>query len=209
MAISLEQRISDLEARVDRLESPADKFYLPEPGPFRFSSRSATNMQGVHPNLVACAFYALRTCDVDFGIPTTGGVRSAEMQRELVQKGASRTMNSRHRYGLALDIYAYVGGKASWAPEHVMLVHEAIMHAADALELPAASINGRMVRLRWGGDWDMDGVTEYGEGDLVHHEIPREVLLNDAAHVAAPRVKEFLTHVGYYTQGNERLPIRR
>lgn len=184
------------------------KLYLPKPGPYRFSPRSVLNMQGVHPNLVACAFYALRTSPLDFGIPDTGGVRTEATQRRLVESGASQTMNSRHRYGLALDFFAYVDGHASWAPEHVIPIHDAFMAAAHALDLPGAAVNERFVRLRWGGDWDMDGVREYRENDLVHHEIPRQVVGNDDPHVTAPLVSEFLTHIGYYIDGKIRLPIK-
>lgn len=198
MTLSLEQRVAILEKQVAELHG---NDWFPPPGPHHFSTGSLVNMRGVHPNLVACAFYALRTCPYDFGIPDTGGVRSRQTQQELVDAGASRTMNSRHRYGLALDFYAYVGGKASWAPEHVMPIHDAFMGAASALHLPGVSIGGRVVRLRWGGDWDMDGVREYRENDLVHHEIPAAVVGNTDPHVYAPRVKAFLTNIGMVDGG--------
>lgn len=151
-------------------------------GPFRLSERSLSRLDGVHPDLLAVAHYAIRTSPYDFGIPETGGVRDEETQRRLVADGKSKTMRSRHRTGHAFDFYAFVSGAASWKTEHVLAVHDAIVSAARALDVP----------LRWGGDWDMDGVPrERGENDLVHHELPRAVY-GDDAHSRSEKAARFL-----------------
>src|SRR5699024_3616070 len=79
---------------------------------FRFSHRSEKNLEGVKPQLVAVVRRALELTEVDFGI--TEGLRSRYRQKQLVAAGKSRTMNSRHLTGDAVDVVAYVGSKVSW-----------------------------------------------------------------------------------------------
>ena len=56
--------------------------------------------------------------EVDFGVIC--GTRTKQEQAELVKKGASKTMNSKHlpqeSTGMshAVDLMAYVGSRASW-----------------------------------------------------------------------------------------------
>lgn len=152
---------------------------------FRLGERSLRRLQGVHPDLLAVVQYAIRVTPVDFGIPATGGVRSRATQQHLVADGKSGTTRSRHLTGHAVDIYAYVDGKASWQPKHVLAVHDAFEVASAALEVP----------LRWGGDWDGDGdVREPGENDLVHHELPRRAYGNDPESQSAAAA-EFLASI--------------
>ncbi len=72
---------------------------------FRFSQRSENNLKGVNPALVQVVRRALELSIVDFGV--TEGLRTVERQKELVAKGASQTMNSRHITGHAIDVFAY------------------------------------------------------------------------------------------------------
>lgn len=135
-------------------------------GDFRLSGRSLKRLDGVHPDLIAVVEYAIRVTSVDFGITRTGGVRTREMQRKLVDAGKSGTMRSRHRTGHAVDIAPLdpKTGKYSRQPRHAIAIHVAFELASDALDVP----------LRYGGDWDGDGEwREKGENDLVHHELPR------------------------------------
>jgi len=44
---------------------------------------------------------------------------------------------------MALDVYAYVDGAASWRPQHLATVAAAMLQAANELG----------VRLEWGGLW--------------------------------------------------------
>jgi peptidoglycan L-alanyl-D-glutamate endopeptidase CwlK len=79
---------------------------------FRFSARSLRNLQGVHPDLVRVVHRALELTPTDFLI--TEGMRTLERQLQLVASGASRTKNSRHLTGHAIDFAPIVAGKVRW-----------------------------------------------------------------------------------------------
>jgi hypothetical protein len=79
---------------------------------FVFSKRSLTNLEGVHHDLVELAHLALSMSPIDFVV--IDGVRTIEEQRILVAKGKSKTMDSRHLTGHAIDIAAWMNGAISW-----------------------------------------------------------------------------------------------
>ncbi len=108
---------------------------------FRLSARSRARMKGVHPALVEVIEAAIRTTPVDFMV--TEGLRTAARQAALVKAGASRTLNSRHLTGHAVDIAAMVDGQVRWDWPLYPRIAEAIKAAAKA----------RGVALVWGGDW--------------------------------------------------------
>lgn len=108
---------------------------------YKLSRRSLERMQKVHPDLVRVVMRAIQLTVVDFGV--TEGVRTIERQREYVAKGASRTMNSRHLTGHAVDLVAYVGSDVNWSWP---LYHK----IADAMKEAARLEN---VQIVWGGDW--------------------------------------------------------
>lgn len=126
---------------------------------FRFSKRSIQRMQGVDERLVAVAHRALEISKVDFGIPSDGGLRTAEEQKALHDDGKSQldgyTRKSYHQSGKALDVYAYVDGAASWDTEDLALVACAMLQAASELG----------VKLEWGGLWS-------SFVDMPHFQIP-------------------------------------
>ena len=110
-------------------------------GRFRFSSRSRRNLQGVHNDLVRVVELALDLSEVDFTV--IEGVRTLERQRELVRKGASRTMRSRHLTGHAVDLAPYIGGQIRWDWPPFYKIETAMKAAAEELGIP----------VEWGGDW--------------------------------------------------------
>lgn len=105
------------------------------------SFRSRTRLKGVHPALAGVVEAAVVRCPVDFII--TEGVRSPERQAALVKAGASRTMNSRHLTGHAVDVAAVVEGRVRWDWPLYARIAEAFK--ATALE--------RKTPIVWGGDW--------------------------------------------------------
>jgi peptidoglycan L-alanyl-D-glutamate endopeptidase CwlK len=108
---------------------------------YRFSSRSKRRLQGVHPDLVRVMHRALEITPVDFTV--LEGLRTVSRQRKLYATGKSKTMNSRHLTGHAVDIAPYVNGSVSWDWNDYYPLATAVKRAA-ALE---------GVEVEWGGDW--------------------------------------------------------
>jgi peptidoglycan L-alanyl-D-glutamate endopeptidase CwlK len=110
---------------------------------FKFSARSYSNLVGVDPRLAAISSRALAYSDTDFVIIC--GMRTIREQEELVRKGASWTMHSKHLNGRAIDFAAYINGGIRW--EIKRQSYETIGHA---FKRAAAELG---VPIVWGGDW--------------------------------------------------------
>ena len=108
---------------------------------FRLSARSRRALEGLHPDLVAVAEAALALSPVDFMV--TEGLRTPARQAALVTAGASRTLNSRHLTGHAIDIAAVVDGQVRWDWPLYPRIATAFKQAARE----------RGVKIVWGGDW--------------------------------------------------------
>ena len=117
---------------------------------FKFGEKSLQRRKGVDQRLIQISDLALQITVIDFGIPPFGGVRTVEDQVKLYTSGKSkcdgRENKSKHQLGKALDVYAYVDGKASWENEHLAMVAAAMLQAANRLGY----------RLEWGGLWPWD-----------------------------------------------------
>lgn len=115
----------------------------------KWSERSLKNLKGIHPDLRRVMDRALQESPVDFIV--IEGLRTKERQKELFDQGFSKTMNSRHLTGHAVDIWpvdpdtgkAANGrdGKRMW--ELYRQIAPAVKEAADDLD----------VEIVWGGDW--------------------------------------------------------
>jgi len=104
-------------------------------------ARSLSRLEGVHPDLVRVVKKAAALSDLDFTV--LEGLRTVERQKQLVAQGASKTMNSRHITGHAVDLAPMIGGEVSWAwPQYHRLAKIVKSAAAD-----------EKVPLQWGGDW--------------------------------------------------------
>lgn len=110
-------------------------------GGFVLSERSLKNLQGVKEPLVRVVKRAIEISTVDFAV--IEGVRTRARQVELVKKGASKTMNSRHLTGDAVDIAPIVNGQISWDFTHYYPLAKAMSQAASELG----------VKVKWGGAW--------------------------------------------------------
>lgn len=109
--------------------------------PFKLSKRSLGRLEGVHPDLVAVVELAISRTEIDFTV--LEGMRTKERQRHLYNQGASKTLNSRHLTGHAIDIAPYVNGGVSWHWPHYYRLEPFIKQAAKDLG----------VSIEWGGDW--------------------------------------------------------
>lgn len=130
------------------LSPPVSPRPVTAPGPgYRLGARSRSELTGVHPYLIACVERAIAVTTQDFSVHD--GIRSPAEQKELVARGASKTMNSRHLvqptgYGHAVDLVPYVNGQLRWEWPLIYPIAAAMHSAATA----------NAVRLRWGGVWD-------------------------------------------------------
>lgn len=79
---------------------------------FAFGERSIKNLAGVNSDLVRVAHKALSLSQIDFAV--IEGLRTKARQAELMAAGASKTMNSRHITGHAIDVAPIIGGKIRW-----------------------------------------------------------------------------------------------
>jgi peptidoglycan L-alanyl-D-glutamate endopeptidase CwlK len=145
---------------------------------FSFSKRSIRNMTGVHPELILVFMTAIKRSPIDFGVPNDGGVRTAVRQNQMFNDQDIKTkcdgykLISEHQikegeeFGMALDIYAYVGGKASWNKIHLAIVAGVILATAKDLK-QEGKIN---IDLKWGGTF---GSTSFNGWDYPHFQIVR------------------------------------
>ena len=102
---------------------------------------SKNNLKGVHPDLVKVVEKAITLTEIDFRV--TEGLRSKTRQIELVNKGASKTLNSRHITGHAVDVVALIGGDVRWDWPLYDKIAKAFKQASKELNIP----------IIWGGDW--------------------------------------------------------
>lgn len=84
-------------------------------------------LSGVNPKLVQVVLLAATICPVDISV--IEGLRTIERQRQLVAEGKSKTMNSRHIIGQAVDLW---DGK-SWDKAAFKPIIEAMEEAGRRL----------------------------------------------------------------------------
>lgn len=151
--------------------------------PYVLGASSRAQLAGVHPRLVAVVERAIVLTAQDFGVHD--GVRTEAEQRELVARGASRTMDSNHRvqadgYGHAVDLVPYIAGRLRW--EWPAIYHIAAAVRAAAVEQGTA--------LTWGGVWDADlrtlPATEDGLRRAVEGYVARRKAAGRSAFIDGP-----------------------
>ena len=111
---------------------------------YHLSARSLRRLTGVHPDLKRVVLRAIKITRVDFTV--LAGLRSLARQKWLYEHGKSKTMNSRHLDGHAVDLmpYAPALGEAVWERWDLFKDVSRAMKTAARLE---------GVALEWGGDW--------------------------------------------------------
>ena len=108
---------------------------------FQLSDKSLRRLEGVHPDLVRVVKRAIEITPVDFVV--IEGLRTKERQAYLLDAGKSRTMNSYHLTGHAVDIAPIVDGKVSWEWKFFHPMIAAMKQAANELG----------VKITAGADW--------------------------------------------------------
>ena len=103
--------------------------------------RSLARLEGVHLDLVRVVKKAAAMSPLDFTV--LEGLRTLERQKQLSQLGATKTLNSRHLTGHAVDLAPMIGGAVSWDWPLYHRLAKIIKEAAVAENVP----------IEWGGDW--------------------------------------------------------
>lgn len=135
--------------------APTSASPAPDPAPMAWDARSARALIGVHPDLVRVASRARALSPRPFVV--IEGRRSIEQQKKNLASGASRTLNSRHLTGHAIDCTPLDDrGEISWDWALYPPMAAAFRRAASELG----------VALVWGGDWK-------GLRDGPHFELDR------------------------------------
>jgi len=135
---------------------------------YQFSKASIDRMDGVHQDLVKLFLYSIKNSPIDFGIPKFGGLRTALEQNKLYRNGVSNAdgvLNlSKHQEGLALDVFAYVDGKASWNKAHLSMIAGVILSNAVILRKKGFITS----KIKWGGTFASQKLDGW---DMPHFEI--------------------------------------
>ena len=103
--------------------------------------RSLSRLEGVHPDLVRVVRKAAAISTLDFTV--LEGLRTLDRQRQLMASGATKTMNSRHLTGHAVDLAPMIGGTVRWDWPLYHQLAAVVKDAAQAENVP----------IQWGGDW--------------------------------------------------------
>tara|TARA_R110000737_G_scaffold124051_2_gene156275 strand:- start:2322 stop:2777 length:456 start_codon:yes stop_codon:yes gene_type:complete len=116
---------------------------------FKLSQRSLDRLEGVDERLQSVVKSAIGMTKTDFGVIC--GLRTIEEQRKLVDKGASKTMKSKHIGGDAVDLMAYIGSRGSWELNLYDDLADSMKEAAIHLGVP----------VRWGAAWHINDIREW------------------------------------------------
>lgn len=147
---------------------------------FAFGQGSESRLVGVDSELVRVVRRALVLSTQDFSV--LEGLRTLERQQEYLKAGTSKTLDSRHLTGHAVDLIPYhAGGGRVWPDQVKDPIEKALR--LRAFELVAAAMleaaDGLGVLLQWGNDWDGDGIPttrdpdEKGQiPDMPHFQLP-------------------------------------
>ena len=119
---------------------------------YQLGAKSRSKLQGVHPHLVMVVERAIEISEQDFTV--LEGLRSRERQQELYNTGKSKTLNSRHLTGHAVDLAPW---PISWDWDKFYPIADAMKQAAEELGID----------IEWGGDWK-----SFPDGP--HFQLPRE-----------------------------------
>ena len=107
------------------------------------SARCELRLAGVHEDLIRVVRNAAAGGAL-FRVTADGGLRTLEQQRKLFERGATKTMDSRHITGHAVDVVPLDdAGNVSWAWTLFFPLADAFRAASIAEGVPVV----------WGGAW--------------------------------------------------------
>lgn len=144
---------------------------------------SRKNMEGLDPRLIQLIEAAIEDTPVDFMV--TSGVRTTKAQQALYAQGRTKPgaivtqadgikKKSNHQvksdgFGKAFDFCPFINGALNWnATTAFIAIALHIKEKAKCLG----------IRIRWGADWDNDGITKaQGDKDETFVDLPHIELI--------------------------------
>jgi peptidoglycan L-alanyl-D-glutamate endopeptidase CwlK len=108
---------------------------------FVLGAKSLQKLEGVHEDLVKVVKRAIELTDTDFTVGE--GLRTKERQAKLFAEGKSKTLNSKHLTGRAVDLWVLKDGKVTWEKAAYDNLAPFVKQAAKELE----------INIRWGGNF--------------------------------------------------------
>jgi peptidoglycan L-alanyl-D-glutamate endopeptidase CwlK len=108
---------------------------------FVLGAKSLQKLEGVHEDLIKVVKRAIELTDTDFTVGE--GLRTKERQAKLFAEGKSKTLNSKHLTGRAVDLWVLKDGKVTWEKAAYDNLAPFVKQAAKELE----------INIRWGGDF--------------------------------------------------------
>ncbi len=142
---------------------------------YKFGKTSKIRLATCNKDIQVIMNESISISNVDFGIAE--GERSLEKQLQYFNEGKSKIdgvrKKSKHNYSpsLAVDIYPYFNSGAKWDNEHLSYL-SGIIHAVSEMLYSSGKIKHK---IRWGGNWDMDGIILLDQSfdDRPHFELVR------------------------------------
>jgi len=119
---------------------------------YKLGKRSKEKLEGVDERMVSIVRYAVSVTKQDFSVIC--GLRTRREQEALVKKGASKTMNSKHLDGNAVDLMAWIDG-GRWELNLYDEIADAMAEAARAID----------TAVKWGAAWSV-GDIRYWDGTM-------------------------------------------
>lgn len=115
------------------------------------SKRDIERLKGVHPALISVVKKCAELSTKNYFI-VTEGLRTVERQKELVAKGFSQTMNSKHITGHAVDLAVWFDKDLDKVvdADELSWKFEFYKELSDVMKKAAKEVS---VDIEWGGDW--------------------------------------------------------
>lgn len=140
---------------------------------YKFGRASKLRLQTCHKDLQLIMEESIKITDVDFGIAE--GHRDIALQQQYFKEGKSKidgiSKIGKHNLlpSMATDVYPFVNGRACYEVEHISYL-AGVIHAVAEMLYAQGKITHK---LRWGGNWDMDGeiLLDQSFDDRPHFEL--------------------------------------